>query len=144
MMEPAARAAVPGDLESVLWLYGLLESEMTALKTSWAATNGLDDPHSLAERLPETIVGVVEEVVVGFLVSDVSSGTCVIEYIFTHPEARGIGVGDAMLDVAMGEARAQGITGYDVAVLPGHRATKNFFEGEGYKARMITMHHDDV
>lgn len=37
--------------------------------------------------------------------------------------------------------RAQGCTGVGAVVLPGHRATKNFFEGHGFSARALTMHH---
>jgi hypothetical protein len=29
----------------------------------------------------------------------------------------------------------------DVIALPGHRATKNFFEEQGFTARAIVMHH---
>ena len=34
-------------------------------------------------------------------------------------------------------------SGFDVRVLPGHRLAKNFFEANGFSARLIVMHRDD-
>ncbi len=68
----------------------------------------------------------------------------VIRYIFTHPDARGVGIAEAMLAAALADLRARGLTKFDVRVLPGHRSAKNFFEANGFSARLIVMHHDDA
>ena len=34
-----------------------------------------------------------------------------------------------------------GCVGVDAVALPGHRVTKNFFEGSGFTARKLVMHH---
>ena len=38
-------------------------------------------------------------------------------------------------------ARAHDCLGIDARALPGHRATKNFFEAHGFTARVLVMHH---
>jgi hypothetical protein len=35
---------------------------------------------------------------------------------------------------------ARGCAGIDALALPGHRTTKNFFEGSGFTARALVMH----
>ena len=67
----------------------------------------------------------------------------VIRLIFTDPEARGVGVGDAMITQALAELRGRGLRYFDARVSPGHRHAKNFFESNGFSARLIVMHHAD-
>ena len=57
--------------------------------------------------------------------------------------ARGVGVGEAMMSWILHEMRARGHHLFDAKVSPGHRHAKNFFESHGFAARSITMHHDD-
>ena len=64
----------------------------------------------------------------------------VFEVLYVEPEARGVGVGEALVDQATAWAVEQGCDGSDVVVLPGSRATKSFLEGAGFKARLIVMH----
>ncbi len=66
-----------------------------------------------------------------------------IRLIFTDPEAREVGVGEAMMELYLREARAGGIGFFDAHVAPGHRLAKNFFESHGFSARRIVMHHGD-
>ena len=54
--------------------------------------------------------------------------------IFVLPDARGVGVGEVMLDLIMDWARDRGCTHLEGSVLPGNRAGKNFFE----RAAMVT------
>lgn len=54
--------------------------------------------------------------------------------IFVLPDARGVGVGEVMLDAIMDWARNRGCTHLEGSVLPGNRAGKNFFE----RAHMVT------
>ena len=60
--------------------------------------------------------------------------------IYVTPEARGVGVGEAMMDELLDWARGRGCVGVDSLALPGDRDTKNFFETHGLVARAITVH----
>jgi GNAT superfamily N-acetyltransferase len=97
-----------------------------------------------ADKRRRVLVGTVDEVVVGLAVGhldavgDTSLG--VVDALFVEPGARGVGVGRALLDDLMTWFGASGCKGVDAASLPGDRDTKNFFEGAGFKARLLTMH----
>jgi GNAT superfamily N-acetyltransferase len=142
---PSSRFATVEDVPELVRLYRLLDEEMAALRPAWSVTEGLPEPidRALDSRLEGCVVGLFDGVPVGFLVADLAAPICGIEIVFTHPEARGVGVGEAMVRLLISEARTRGVTSFDVAVLPGHRAAKNFFEGEGFKARLIIMHRDE-
>lgn len=93
------------------------------------------------------VVGTIDEVVVGFsgvrrerLLDGVS--LAVIEDIYVLPEAREVGVGEAMLDLCLQWAEESGCIGLDALALPGDRHTKNFFESFGLVARAIIVHRD--
>ncbi|MGF1599541.1 MAG: GNAT family N-acetyltransferase [Acidimicrobiales bacterium] len=64
----------------------------------------------------------------------------VIEDLAVDPEARGVGIGEAMMDGLLVELRRLGCIGVDARALPGDRQTKNFFESFGLKARLLTVH----
>lgn len=64
----------------------------------------------------------------------------VIEVLVVDPEARGAGIGEAMMNLLLDRFRADGCIGVDCRALPGDRNTKNFFESFGLKARLLTVH----
>jgi GNAT superfamily N-acetyltransferase len=93
-------------------------------------------------------MGLLDEVAVGVAlgrIEEVGDATIgVIDGLYVEPDARGVGVGHTMLvDLTtwFEQSRCRGV---DAAALPGDRATKSFFEAAGYRARLITMHHDLV
>jgi GNAT superfamily N-acetyltransferase len=148
MTEPSARVATRYDLRDLKVLYERLDEEMTRLRPGWPG--GVEPPieAALSDRLDTctVIVGTIDDVPVGFLTATVvdsmrSGRTVTVEFLFTEPEARGVGVGEAMLERL--RAELPGVHRFDVAVLPGHRDAKNFLEGQGFKARTIIMHHED-
>ena len=55
-------------------------------------------------------------------------------------EARGSGIGEAMMNLVIDTASSAGCFGIDSRALPGDRETKNFFESFGLKARLLTVH----
>ena len=57
-----------------------------------------------------------------------------------HPDARGVGIGEAMMNLIVADLEERGCVGVDAWALPGDRATKNFFESFGLKARLLTAH----
>ena len=103
---------------------------------------GLD--RLIADGRRRVLVGTVDEAVVGLAlgridpVGEASLG--IIDACYVEPEARGVGVGRALLDDLMVWFTSSGCRGVDVTALPGDRATKNFLEGSGFKARLLTMH----
>jgi len=64
----------------------------------------------------------------------------VLHQIFTHPQARGVGLGHLLLLDAQRVARSWGCRGVDAVALPGDRGTKNFFEAHAMKSRLLTVH----
>ena len=92
------------------------------------------------------VVGAVDEVTVGVAAADVAEigagRVATIGLLYVDPAARGVGVGELMLDEIQTWCAAQGCTGVDVPVLPGDRATKSFLEGHGYVARLLTLHRE--
>lgn len=156
-MKVTARKAERSDLPQLVEMYRLLEDEMTDLHPMWPLADGLPEPleDALAAALgdpdADLWVGEIEGVPFGFLLSRVEAllpqarGAQVgsIRLVFAHPDAREVGVAEAMREAALEDLRQRGISRFDAHVLPGHRLAKNFFEAGGFSARSIIMHHDD-
>ena len=91
------------------------------------------------------VVGTIDEAVVGYgtvrLVT-LHDGNLLgrVDDIYVMPEARGVGVGEAMIGLLLEWAQHRGCIGVDSLALPGDRGTKNFFETHGMVARAITVH----
>ncbi len=156
-MRVGARFAVADDLGELVRLYGELAVEQRAIRAIWPYADGLAEPieaglAALVERSDAAVVlGEIDAVAVGFLVGTTEplfepledQNIGVTGLIFTDHEARGVGVGAAMLDLVMEWFASRGIERFDARVSPGHRMAKNFFESNGFKARSITMHRSD-
>ncbi len=156
-MNATARVATIEDLADLVGLYQGLEEEMSGLSGMWRLTSGLEDPIDRsflsAVEDPDTVVviGEFDGYAFGFLVATVdqmlswAAGEKLgsIRLVFVDPEAREVGVGEAMREFVLAELRSRGLTRFDAHVLPGHRLAKNFFEQGGFSARHIVMHHDD-
>ncbi len=95
-----------------------------------------------ADRL--VVVGTLDSVGVGFalaryeVVGLTPIGT--IEAIYVEPEARQVGVGEAMVDAIAEWCGRRGCRGVDAPALPGSRPAKAFFEDHGFVARLLVMH----
>ncbi len=63
-----------------------------------------------------------------------------LDACYVDPGARGQGLGRLLLDAVTAWCAAHGCQGIDGVALPGDRAGKNFYEGAGFKARLLTMH----
>jgi ribosomal protein S18 acetylase RimI-like enzyme len=156
-MEVTARQAGPDDLSALVSLYGQLETEMTTLHPMWPLADGLPEPidrafsDALADAHTLVLVGMIDGYPLGFLVARVedllpqakAEQVGSIRLVFVDADAREVGIGESMREMALTELRARGLKRFDAHVLPGHRLVKNFFEAGGFAARSIVMHHAD-
>lgn len=156
-MNISVRAACTDDIPRLAELYREMETEQTVRKPIWALTDGLDERFdvTLSTAIDQESswlwIGEIDGVPVGFVWFTVepmlerAQGSTIgrIRLIYTQPEARGVGVGHAMLEAALDELREHDISHFDAPVGPGQRASKNFFEAHGFAARSIIMHHED-
>jgi len=93
------------------------------------------------------VVGCIDDAVLGYGVVEIEtlrsgSRLGVIHELFVEVDARSVGVGEAMAGALVAFCRGRQCVGIDARALPGHRAAKNFFEEQGFKARAIVMHHE--
>ncbi len=147
-MEGSARPATAGD-------HAALSALATAARDAVADQRGgrlllarelrALDPVSLDDPDRLVVVGAVDDVPVGYaavVLEALEDGRllAVIEALFVEPEAREVGVGEAMMDLVLHWAAGRGVVGLDGLALPGDRATKNFFERFGLTARAIVVH----
>jgi len=90
-------------------------------------------------------VGTLDDVVVGYGVLRVErladgDRLAVVDDLYVEPGARGVGVGEALMQTLIERATEASCIGIDALALPGNRATKNFFEASGLTARAIVVH----
>jgi ribosomal protein S18 acetylase RimI-like enzyme len=153
----SARTATIDDLDAVVTLARGAVAELAELRGGevWRGHTARREP--LGERLArelardasegEAVVALVDDAVLGYAVSHLEtlgdgSVLAVVDDLYVAPGARGIGLGEAMMDLLVEHARGAGARGIDALALPGDRATKNFFESFGLKARAIVVHRD--
>jgi len=91
------------------------------------------------------VVGTIDDTVVGYGIAQMEAlhdgaTLAVVTDLYVDPEARAIGIGEAMMDLLVERARRVGAIGIDALALPGDRHTKNFFETFGLTARAIVVH----
>lgn len=99
----------------------------------------IDDPDQLV------LIAMYEGVAFGYATAHVehlrdSTSLCVVEEIYVEQEARGVGLGEALMNEVIAWAWEHDCAGIDAFVLPGNRAAKNFFESSGLVARAILVH----
>src|SRR5262249_26111832 len=148
-----SRPATAEDVPRIAELAELARHELTPMKggTLWAAREAIAPPFertyaALLDRDDAlVVVGTVDDTVVGFGVAPLEqlrTGDTlgVITDLFVEPDARAVGVGEAMAESLVAFCAAQHCVGIDALALPGHRAAKNFFEESGFTARALVMH----
>lgn len=150
-----ARPAAPADLPAIVELAreAILAQAPQRGGAVWrlqaARREPLEDGFAAELARPGTegalVVGTVHGTVVGYgssRLEEVDEGRvlAVVTDLYVDPGARGVGVGEAMMDLLVAHAEAAGAIGIDALALPGDRETKNFFETFGLKARAIVVH----
>jgi GNAT superfamily N-acetyltransferase len=99
----------------------------------------IDDPRHAV------LCGTLDDVVLAYAVvgvEELRDGRTlgVLTDVFVESEAREVGLGELLVDEVVAWCRARGCAGVDALVLPGNRATKNFFEMLGFTARALVVH----
>jgi ribosomal protein S18 acetylase RimI-like enzyme len=148
-----SRPATADDLSRIAELAELARQELVPMKGGalWSAREAVAGPFedaygALIDRDDAfVVVGTLDDAVVGFGVvtlEHLRTGETlgVVSDLFVEPDAREVGVGEAMADDLVAFCATRGCTGSDALALPGHRTTKNFFEGFGFTARALVMH----
>jgi GNAT superfamily N-acetyltransferase len=148
-----SRPATAEDVPRIAELAELARRELTPMKGGalWAAREAIAPPFETAYTTLSgrddaiVVVGTVDDTVVGFgvaVLERLRSGDTLglVTDLFVEPEARAVGVGEAMAEALIAFCTARGCVGIDALALPGHRAAKNFFEESGFTARALVMH----
>jgi len=148
------RPATDDDLGRLAELARAAIAELTPMRggTVWAAREARREPiegslrASLADDDTRVVVGTIDGFPIGYAVVRVEvlnngSRLGVVDDIFVEPDAREVGVGEAMMSDLVSWCEERGCTGMDAMALPGHRSAKNFFEESGFTARKLVMHH---
>lgn len=103
-----------------------------------------EDLDAMEDGRAVVLVGQLGDVVVGYAAAHVEptrgAPMAVVDDLFVEPAARGVGVGHALMSALVDDEAFVGCGGIQAEVLPGDRATKNFFEAFGLVARKITVH----
>lgn len=151
----AARRATEDDLAAIVALWRAAVAETLPLRGGAALIADLSrseplEPalHADLSRQDRLIVsGCIDEVVVGVAAARihlppyrVEPPVAVVELVYVEPEARLIGVGEAMMDVVTEWGSQRGCFGIDAPALPGAREAKAFFETTGLVTRLLVMH----
>jgi GNAT superfamily N-acetyltransferase len=147
-VEVAARPATAADLPVLCTLGRELRAEVGVLRGGrvLVARHVPQEPLEgayealLADPAALVLLGTIDGTPVGHAVVTADGDLATIAELFVDPEARAVGVGEAMLDDVLAWARSRGCTGVDAAALPGARETKNFFETFGLTARLLVVH----
>ena len=147
------RPAVPDDVERLARLTAEAVSEQIEGRGGrvWSQreARGVPAHASLAEAVTDpgqlVLAGTIDDTIIGYAVArteTLADGTLlgVVTDIFVEPEARGVGVGEVLVEEVLAWCGAQGCVGVDALALPGNRETKNFFETFGFKARALVVH----
>ena len=152
-MEVSARFATEDDLPMLGELATAAIEELTAHRGGavWRRERArtLPPDESLAADLADAdarvVVGTIDGVPVGYGVLRIEtlrdgSRLGLIPDLFTLEGARGVSVGEEVMNALIDAASDAGCFGVDSLALPGDRHTKNFFESFGLVARGILVH----
>jgi GNAT superfamily N-acetyltransferase len=153
-MNERARPARPDDLPTVVALGRAARDELRAFRggalfeVREAVAEPLERSYARLHEAPDgrVVVGTLDDVVLGYAVGELeqlADGRRLgrILEVFVEEGARGVGLGEAILDELVGWFVEQRCAGIDAPALPGHRQAKNFFEAHGFVARLLVMHH---
>lgn len=153
-MDEGCRPATPADVPRAAELARAAIAELAPMRGGevWRLREARPEPieEGLAALLDDAdarfVVATIDEVVLGYAVARLEhlrdgSVLGVVDDIFVDEDARQIGLGELMIGELVAWCAERKCIGMDAMALPGHRATKNFFEESGFTARQLVMHH---
>jgi GNAT superfamily N-acetyltransferase len=153
-VDEGCRPATPADVPRLAELARAAIAELAPMRGGevWRAREARAEPieegldAALDDADSRVLVATIDGVVVGYSavrLEHLADGSVlgVVDDIFVEEEARQIGLGEAMMDDLVAWCDERKCLGMDAMALPGHRATKNFFEESGFTARQLVMHH---
>ena len=85
------------------------------------------------------VAGVGETIMASLSASGSKDSSVFIHHVFVMPEAREIGLGDALILHLIEDLRSLGVKHVSAHALPGDRAMKNLFERHGLVAQTIVV-----
>ncbi len=152
-MDIAARSGDVEDLDAIVALSAAFRAEQRLARGGvlWDSREAPDPSRDFllaaitsADHL--CVVGTIDDAILAFAIAGCETtrgGTVIgrIELLYVDQGAREVGVGEAVIEAVGNWCKAQGCAGIDAYALPGERLTKNFFESNGFVARLLTMHH---
>lgn len=128
---------------------------LTAQERGGAALLGRDHPRGAVDRVVEAallgessavvvVIGTLDDMPVGYMLADTVHAEGLGQAarligLWVTPNARKLGVGEAMMNELVAWARGAGCIALDAEALPGDRDTKNFYEMHGLVARQIKV-----
>ena len=148
-LRTSVRRAVRADLPDLVRLDARAREHLRPLRggAMYLLHTARPDPAepSLREDLDD--VDRIGDDPVGYAVAAVheladGSGVADVHELFVEPEARGVGIGQLLMQSLVDWAVDRGCVGIDARALPGDRSTKNFFESFGLVTRALTVHRD--
>lgn len=152
-MDVAARAATAEDLDVLADLAHIAVEELRPRRGGqvWYRSTARHAPAKtslqtdLGDSATSLAVGTIDGTIVGYGVMRIeemrdSTKIGMLTDLFTLEGARGVGVGEAVMNLLIEVAADNDCTGVDSLALPGDRHTKNFFESFGLVARAIIVH----
>jgi GNAT superfamily N-acetyltransferase len=147
------RPATLDDLDTLVRLATVMRAELGEMRggrlllAREARPEPLDDAYRelLSREDARVFIGTIDESPVGFGAVEIETlrngeTLGVITELFVEEEAREVSVGEVMANDLIAFCEERRCVGIDARALPGHRATKNFFEEQGFTARALVMH----
>jgi GNAT superfamily N-acetyltransferase len=152
-MDVTARPAEAQDLPIVIALAKAAIRELAPNRggSIWSRYESRPEPlgatfeQQLTDDAAFVAVGSIDDTIVGYAggrLVDLHDGSMMtgLSDIYVLPGARGVGVGECLMEWVLEWSRDASSIGVDSLALPGDRHTKNFFESFGLVARAITVH----
>jgi GNAT superfamily N-acetyltransferase len=149
----SCRRATLEDLGEILRLARDMRDELGSMRGGelWIAREARPEPLDDAYRPliagddALVLVGAIDASTVGFgvvAIETLRTGERLgrVTDLFVEADARAVGVGEAIATALIDFCAEHKCIGIDTLALPGHRATKNFFEEHGFTARSLVMH----
>lgn len=151
--EEGSRVATSDDVPRLVELARHATEELRANRGGevWFRSSARVEPlepelvRQVADEDTHVVVGTIDGTVMGYGVARLQrlhdgSLLGVIDDLYTEPDCRDVGIGEATMDALISWCRQRGCFGVDSLALPGDRHTKNFFESFGLVARAIVVH----